>query len=134
MLFDIGKTDLRAIEIPVLRDFIQVADWQPGDVAQLVRALPCHGRGRGFEPRRPRHTFQRTYGIYGTSVTIKSGHNKGTVSELRFCTRFCLIPLCAHVCAHAGHHHLNNLALCGSFVRVHGLRVNVERDLAVGVS
>ena len=31
-----------------------------GDVAQLVRALPCHGRGRGFEPRRPRHTKQRT--------------------------------------------------------------------------
>jgi hypothetical protein len=28
-----------------------------GDVAQLVRALPCHGRGRGFEPRRPRHRF-----------------------------------------------------------------------------
>jgi hypothetical protein len=39
---------------------------QSGDVAQLVRALPCHGRGRGFEPRRPRHTFQKTYGIYGT--------------------------------------------------------------------
>ncbi len=36
-----------------------------GDVAQLVRALPCHGRGRGFEPRRPRHTFQSTYGTYG---------------------------------------------------------------------
>jgi hypothetical protein len=33
---------------------------QLGDVAQLVRALPCHGRGRGFEPRRPRHTFQKT--------------------------------------------------------------------------
>jgi hypothetical protein len=32
-----------------------------GDVAQLVRALPCHGRGRGFEPRRPRHTFQMIY-------------------------------------------------------------------------
>jgi hypothetical protein len=28
-----------------------------GDVVQLVRMLPCHGRGRGFEPRRPRHTF-----------------------------------------------------------------------------
>ena len=27
---------------------------ESGDVAQLVRALPCHGRGRGFEPRRPR--------------------------------------------------------------------------------
>jgi hypothetical protein len=24
------------------------------DVAQLVRALPCHGRGRGFEPLRRR--------------------------------------------------------------------------------
>src|SRR5450631_4340184 len=33
---------------------------ESGDVAQLVRALPCHGRGRGFEPRRPRHeTLQR---------------------------------------------------------------------------
>src|SRR5882757_7087830 len=28
---------------------------QNGDVVQLVRMLPCHGRGRGFEPRRPRH-------------------------------------------------------------------------------
>ena len=26
-----------------------------GFVAQLVRALPCHGRGREFEPRRIRH-------------------------------------------------------------------------------
>jgi hypothetical protein len=26
----------------------------PGGVAQLVRALPCHGRGRGFESRRSR--------------------------------------------------------------------------------
>ena len=53
-----------------------------GDVAQLVRALPCHGRGRGFEPRRPRHTFQKTYGTYGPIVTMKSGHNKGTLSFL----------------------------------------------------
>jgi hypothetical protein len=27
-----------------------------GDVVQLVRTLPCHGRGRGFESRRPRHS------------------------------------------------------------------------------
>ena len=32
---------------------------EAGDVAQLVRALPCHGRGRGFEPRRPRHKSSR---------------------------------------------------------------------------
>jgi hypothetical protein len=25
----------------------------------------CHGRGRGFEPRRPRHTFQMIYGLFG---------------------------------------------------------------------
>ena len=24
----------------------------------MVRTLPCHGRGRGFESRRPRHSFQ----------------------------------------------------------------------------
>ena len=29
-----------------------------GDVVQLVRTLPCHGRGRGFESRRPRHIFK----------------------------------------------------------------------------
>jgi hypothetical protein len=29
-----------------------------GDVVQLVRTLPCHGRGREFESRRPRHSFQ----------------------------------------------------------------------------
>ena len=33
-----------------------------GDVVQLVRTLPCHGRGRGFESRRPRHSFQRVTG------------------------------------------------------------------------
>src|SRR5262249_5814340 len=27
-----------------------------GGVAQLVRALPCHGRGYGFEPCRSRHS------------------------------------------------------------------------------
>jgi hypothetical protein len=25
----------------------------------------CHGRGCGFEPHRPRHTFQKTYGLHG---------------------------------------------------------------------
>jgi hypothetical protein len=29
-----------------------------GALAQLVRALPCHGRGCGFEPRRLRFSFE----------------------------------------------------------------------------
>ena len=34
-----------------------VVDSTVGDVVQLVRTLPCHGRGREFESRRPRHSF-----------------------------------------------------------------------------
>ena len=30
-----------------------------GFVAQLVRALPCHGRGREFESRRIRQVYSR---------------------------------------------------------------------------
>ena len=30
-----------------------------GVVVQLVRTLACHARGRGFEPRRPRHSLLR---------------------------------------------------------------------------
>ncbi len=32
---------------------------QIGDVAQLVRASPCHGEGYGFESRRPRRLFTK---------------------------------------------------------------------------
>ena len=34
-----------------------------GDVVQPARTLPCHGRGRGFEPRRPRHSFRKPYDL-----------------------------------------------------------------------
>jgi hypothetical protein len=43
-----------ALFLKVLR---QVVDSTAGDVVQLVRTLPCHGRGREFESRRPRHSF-----------------------------------------------------------------------------
>ncbi len=35
-----------------------------GLVAQLVRALPCHGRGRGFESRRVRHIYKNKPQFY----------------------------------------------------------------------
>jgi hypothetical protein len=38
--------------------FSEVVDLASGDVVQLVRTLPCHGRGRGFESRRPRQFFE----------------------------------------------------------------------------
>jgi hypothetical protein len=47
--------------------YIQSVENTLGDVAQLVRALPCHGRGRGFEPRRPRHKLLRMNSLWRTS-------------------------------------------------------------------
>src|SRR4029077_2632877 len=45
--------------------FDEVLSFERGDVVQLVRTLPCHGRGRGFESRRPRHSFQKSYSAFG---------------------------------------------------------------------
>jgi hypothetical protein len=39
------------------------ATWQPPlECKSLIRrvCLDCHGRGRGFESRRPRHSFQKS--------------------------------------------------------------------------
>ena len=43
-----------------------------GDVVQLVRTLPCHGRGREFESRRPRHSFQ----ALAESLAFRRGNKK----------------------------------------------------------
>ena len=33
--------------------------------------VSCHGRGRGFEPRRPRHTTQKCPRFYGTAYNLR---------------------------------------------------------------
>ena len=58
---------------------------------KLRQNTACHGRGRGFEPRRPRHTFQMTYGMIWRREISEIGCNLGA-----FCTQFapkiCLTP------------------------------------------
>src|SRR6266704_1650162 len=55
--YDVSRLFHRRARVDALRCFLY--DESVGRLAQLVRALPCHGRGRGFESRRPRHSFQR---------------------------------------------------------------------------
>src|SRR5215831_8077108 len=54
-----------------------------GDVVQLVRTLPCHGRGREFESRRPRQLFQQLTEIRGDTT---NRHQTSPKTE-RFTTR-----------------------------------------------
>jgi hypothetical protein len=42
----------------------------------LMTLASCHGRGRGFEPRRPRHISQLKSRLYGTSDR-KTGKKRG---------------------------------------------------------
>ena len=49
-----------------------VVDSTVGDVVQLVRTLPCHGRGREFESRRPRHSFQ----VLAEILAFRRGNKK----------------------------------------------------------
>jgi hypothetical protein len=41
---------------------------------RLLPASVCHGRGRGFEPRRPRHTFQKSSLEWAETIEGAKGH------------------------------------------------------------
>ena len=51
-MLDFNSVGSYRTKIPMLANMHGSA----GGVAQLVRALACHARGRGFEPRRSRHS------------------------------------------------------------------------------
>jgi hypothetical protein len=61
-------------------------------------------------------------------VTVKSWFDMGAIRMHSCKTRVRITPHFTQI----GNHRLYNLALCGSLMRVHGLRVYVERDPAVG--
>ena len=61
-------------ESTVIAGFLKPIAKQAGDVVQLVRTLPCHGRGREFESRRPRHSFQRVRRISLKPSRARKGH------------------------------------------------------------
>jgi 3-oxoacyl-[acyl-carrier-protein] synthase II len=54
-----------------------------GTVAQLVRALPCHGRGRGFEPRQSRKSL-------GKGASIEAPFLLVTIMQEVVCTGIAL--------------------------------------------
>ena len=57
------------------RDFISFI-WEFGLVAQLVRALACHARGRGFEPHPSRHSqknMPRGFSSFGRAPPCQGG-------------------------------------------------------------
>ena len=83
-------------------------------VCKLLKNLmvvPCHGRGRGFEPRRPRHSFSEDLGVNGpsqnfTPPTYISTHSYCTIGvDLRSPVRFeaschlCLVHISRSDCA-----------------------------------
>src|ERR1039458_6488790 len=91
--------------------FRQIVDLASGDVVQLVRTLPCHGRGRGFESRRPRQFFQalaRNWQIASWSNLVQLGQ-----------------------CLSLVEHHPNKFALCQPLVRHTRLSVKIQRNATV---
>jgi hypothetical protein len=86
-------------------------DLASGDVVQLVRTLPCHGRGRGFESRRPRQFFQalaRNWQFASWSDLVQLGQ-----------------------CFSLVEYHPNQFALCQSLVRHSRLNVKIQRNATV---
>ena len=64
------------------------------------------------------------------NVTVKSGFDMGAIRTLTTILRVFNTLLLTQI----RNHHPDNLALCGSLVRVHRLRVNIESYSAVRVS
>ena len=68
----IAKMKIRKENLP---GFVLAKSSRPSQVrsgvlkSQNCKLLPCHGRGRGFESRRPRHSFQALVGLISSNRT-----------------------------------------------------------------
>jgi hypothetical protein len=71
----------------------------PGDVAQSVRALACHARGRGFKSRRSRRRRRVGYCRAGRAGWTLSGARRAAWS--RPCSR-CASPVLRRLCSTSG--------------------------------
>jgi hypothetical protein len=94
-----------------IKDLPLTGEKQSGDVVQLVRTLPCHGRGRGFESRRPRQFFQalaRNWQFRSWSNLVQLGQ-----------------------CFSLAEHHPDKFALCQPLVRHSRLSVKIQRNATV---
>ena len=81
----------------------------PGGVAQLVRALPCHGRGRGFESRRsrwsstPKAVRPRTRLVSRRSRVLSPGRRFRRTGPASRTRRRAAAPTCRRGHTAAGH-------------------------------
>ena len=69
VLARLGDAAARWVRVPPLRQ--HRCSEQPGPVAQLVSAPPCHGGGRGFESRRGRQTQTLRITVRGVRALLR---------------------------------------------------------------
>jgi hypothetical protein len=66
------------------------------EVAQLVRASPCHGEGRGFEPRLSRHLFNEKSHSFGDGFFVLKSSDSDNWKPCEACCTALRTPLIRH--------------------------------------
>ena len=66
------------------------------EVAQLVRASPCHGEGRGFEPRLSRHLLHEKSHSFGDGFFVPKSMDSDIWKPCEACCTALRTPLIRH--------------------------------------